>query len=106
MTAVKHKNYLYIAHVGDARAYLLLDNRLRRLTRDDTWVQKQLDANIITAEEAENHEWANVVTQVLGNRSEIKVHQSEPLRLKPGNIFLLCSDGLHGVLSNKQFIYS
>lgn len=102
VTAVQHKNYLYIAHVGDARIYLLLENRLRRLTRDDTLVQKQVDAGIITAKEAEEHEWRNVVTQVLGNKLEITVHQGEPQVLKPGNVFLLCSDGLHGVLSSEE----
>jgi protein phosphatase len=102
VAAVQHKNYLYIAHVGDARIYLLLENRLRRLTRDDTWVQKQVDAGIITAEEAEEHEWRNVVTQVLGNKLEITVHQGEPQALQPGNAFLLCSDGLHGVLSSEE----
>jgi PPM family protein phosphatase len=101
VATVQHKNQLYVAHVGDARVYLLLENRLRQLTRDDTWVQRQLDAEIITAEEAKNHEWRNVVTQVLGNKLEITVHQSEPQPLQPGNIFLLCSDGLHGVLSSE-----
>ncbi len=102
VAAVQHEGKLHVAHVGDARAYLLLENRLRRLTRDDTWVQKQVDAGVITTEEAENHELRNIVTQVLGNKLDITVHLSSVQDLHAGDIFLLCSDGLHGVLTNKQ----
>jgi len=102
VAAVQHEDKLHIAHVGDARAYLLMGNRLRRLTRDDTWVQKQVEAGIITTEQAEKHELRNVVTQVLGNKPQIDVHLSAPQELNEGDMFLLCSDGLHGVLSNEQ----
>ena len=105
VTAVQHQDQLYIAHVGDARIYMLVDTRLRQLTRDDTWVQKQVDAGIITLEEAEKHEWRNVVTQVLGNKLEITVHQPKPKTLQPGNMFLLCTDGLHGVLSPEKLYH-
>lgn len=102
VTAVQHEGQLYVAHVGDARAYLLMENHLRRLTRDDTWVQKQVDAGIITYEEAARHELRNVVTQVLGNKLDITVHQSAAYELRAGDTYLLCSDGLHGVLSKEQ----
>lgn len=102
VSAVQYEGQLFVAHVGDARAYLLMGNRLRRLTRDDTWVQKQIEAGIITAEQAEKHELRNVVTQVLGNKPEINVHMAVPQDLAPGDAFLLSSDGLHGVLSNEQ----
>jgi protein phosphatase len=102
VAAVQHDGHLFVAHVGDARAYLLTGNRLRRLTRDDTWVQKQVEAGIITTEQAEKHELRNVVTQVLGNKPEINVHMTEPQELATGDAFLLSSDGLHGVLSNEQ----
>jgi len=102
VAAVQHNEQLFVAHVGDARAYLLSGNRLRRLTRDDTWVQKQLEAGIITAKQAENHELRNVVTQVLGNKPDINVHMGAPQDLASGDAFLLSSDGLHGVLSNEQ----
>lgn len=102
VAAVQHEGQLYVAHVGDARAYLLMENHLRRLTRDDTWVQKQVDAGIITYEEAARHELRNIVTQVLGNKLDITVHQSATYELRAGDTYLLCSDGLHGVLSNEQ----
>ena len=104
VAAVQHENSLYIAHVGDARVYLLHKNKLQQLTRDDSWVQKQIDAGIITLEEAENHELRNVVTQALGNKLDIIVHQSEHENFRSGDRLLLCTDGLHGVLSDTEMI--
>lgn len=104
VAAVQHDRRLHIAHVGDARAYLLQGNRLRRLTRDDTWVQKQVEAGIITAADAERHELRNVVTQALGNKPELDVHLAQPQELNSNDRFLLCTDGLHGVLAN-EYLY-
>ncbi|MCB8966829.1 MAG: hypothetical protein H6660_08015 [Ardenticatenaceae bacterium] len=64
------------------------------MTRDDTWVQKQVEAGLITTEQAANHELRNVVTQVLGNKMDIEVHLSRPYTLQPYDILLLC-DGLY-----------
>ena len=102
VTAVFHEGYLYVAHVGDARAYLLMGNQLKQLTRDDTWVQKQVDAGVLTAQEAAEHELRNVVTQVLGNKEEIDVHLTKPLELHSNDRLLLCSDGLYDPLNDEQ----
>ncbi|MCB8989208.1 MAG: serine/threonine-protein phosphatase [Ardenticatenaceae bacterium] len=95
VAAVQDDGLIYVAHVGDARAYMVHDKRLRRMTRDDTWVQKQVEAGLITTEQAANHELRNVVTQVLGNKMDIEVHLSRPYTLQPYDILLLCSDGLY-----------
>ncbi|GJM41130.1 MAG: hypothetical protein DHS20C20_14120 [Ardenticatenaceae bacterium] len=102
VTAVLHNQYLYVAHVGDARAYFLMGDQLKRLTRDDTWVQKQVEANVLTPQEAANHELRNVVTQVLGNKEEIEVHLSHPVEVFSNDLFLLCSDGLHDPLNFQE----
>ena len=102
VTAVVHEGYLYVAHVGDARAYLLMGNQLKRLTRDDTWVQKQVEAGVFTPKQAAEHELRNVVTQVLGNKEDIDVHLMPPFELYTNDTFLLCSDGLYDPLSFKQ----
>jgi serine/threonine protein phosphatase PrpC len=102
VAAVVHEGYLYVAHVGDARAYLLMGNQLKRLTRDDTWVQKQVEAGVITPRQAAEHELRNVVTQVLGNKEDIDVHLTQPVALYTNDIFLLCSDGLYDPLNFKQ----
>jgi serine/threonine protein phosphatase PrpC len=102
VVAVWHQKTLYIAHVGDARVYLLHKNDLGQLTRDDSWVQQQIDAGIITADEAANHEFRNVVTQALGNKLEITVHQSQHDDIHRRDRLLLCTDGLHGVLNDAE----
>ena len=102
VAAVWHQKSLYVAHVGDARIYLLHKNELTQLTRDDSWVQQQIDAGIITAEEAKNHEYRNVVTQALGNKLDIIVHQSQPKDVHSQDKLLLCTDGLHGVVTDDE----
>jgi serine/threonine protein phosphatase PrpC len=102
VTAVQHNDHVIIAHIGDARAYLLQGRKLRRLTKDDTWVQKQVDAGIISKEAAEKHELRNVVTQVLGNKPEINVHISEPHEFGGSDILMLCSDGVYDVIDNEH----
>ncbi len=95
---------LNVAHVGDARAYLIRQGELRQLTRDDTWVQRQVEAGLITEEEAARHEFRNVVTQVLGNKPEINVNLSKTHTLRPGDVILLCSDGLYDALPDRRMI--
>ncbi|MCA9950472.1 MAG: protein phosphatase 2C domain-containing protein [Anaerolineales bacterium] len=102
VTCIIDQDVLTVAHVGDARVYLLRAGQLRQLTRDDSWVQRQVDAGLLTPDEAANHELRNVVTQVLGNKTDITVHLSDPIPLQAGDLMLLCSDGLYDVLSDRQ----
>lgn len=92
---------IHLAHVGDARAYLVRGEKLYRMTKDDTWVQQQVEAGIITAKQAAKHEMRNIVTQVLGNKESVTVN-SKSHRLQPDDILLLCSDGLYDTLSNSE----
>lgn len=104
VAAVQEGDKLIVAHVGDARAYLVRQGELQQLTRDDTWVQRQVDAGLIKEEEALKHEFRNVVTQVLGNKAEINVNLSQTHQLQLGDVILLCSDGLYDVLPDKLLI--
>ncbi|MBE2221537.1 MAG: serine/threonine-protein phosphatase [Anaerolineae bacterium] len=99
VTAVHHEGILYIAHVGDSRAYLISGQKLKPLTRDDSLVQKQLDAGVITPAEAAQHQFRNLVTQVLGNRIDIEIHLAEPQPFAEADTLLLCTDGLSGVVA-------
>lgn len=87
-----------LAHVGDSRAYLLRDGKLSQLTKDHTFVQTLVDAGRITPEEAAVHEKRNLLIKALDG-----VHHVEPdlsmREVKAGDRFLLCSDGLSGVLT-------
>lgn len=102
VTAVQNEGALYLTHIGDARAYLLREGKLRRLTKDHTWVQEQVDSHLITAEQAEKHELRNVVTRVLGNKETVDVPPVKPITLQTNDIYLLCSDGLYDTLPKER----
>lgn len=91
-----------VAHVGDARAYLVRKGKISRLTKDHTWVQEQVEAGTLTREEAASHELRNVVTRVLGNKNEVEVELSGPFQVEPDDLLLLCSDGLYDALSERE----
>lgn len=86
-----------IAHVGDSRAYLMRDNTLRLLTNDHSWVSEQVRRGLITEEQARVHPMKNVVTQALGGAERLSVEIDE-LELVPGDIVMLCSDGLNSMV--------
>lgn len=85
-----------LAHVGDSRAYLLRDGALRQVTRDDTFVQMLVDEGVITPEQAISHPRRAVVTQAIqGEQIDPTYLTMEP---RPGDRWLLCSDGLSNVV--------
>ena len=88
-----------VAHVGDSRAYRLRDGRLDQLTQDHTWVHEQVVAGLLSSEQARSHPLKNVVTRALGGESEVVVDVRE-VQVQPGDFYLLCSDGLTGMLSD------
>lgn len=92
--------YWVLAHLGDSRAYLLRDNHLIRMTTDHSYVQHLIDMGHITPEEARNHPQRNVVMRVLGD-FDIDPRPDIALRMAhPSDRWLLCSDGLCGVLED------
>lgn len=90
-----------VAHVGDSRAYRLRDNRLDQLTQDHTWVQEQVVAGFLSKEQARLHPLKNVVTRALGGDSDVLVDVRE-MEVRPGDLYLLCSDGLTSLVSDAQ----
>jgi protein phosphatase len=88
-----------IAHVGDSRAYRLRDGELEQLTDDHTWVNEQVVAGFLSREQARFHPLKNVVTRALGGGSEVVVDLREEAA-RAGDLYLLCSDGLTGMLSD------
>ena len=88
-----------VAHVGDSRAYRLRNGRLEQLTQDHTWVNEQVVAGFLSKEQARSHPLKNVVTRALGGESDVLVDVRE-LEILSGDIYLLCSDGLTGMLSD------
>lgn len=94
-------NSAIIGHVGDSRAYLVRDGRLIRLTSDHSWVNEQVKLGLLSAEDAQRHPWRNIVTRALGNRAEVDVDLMEQ-PMEPGDLFLLCSDGLNTMLRDGE----
>ncbi|MCO6559103.1 MAG: Stp1/IreP family PP2C-type Ser/Thr phosphatase [Bifidobacterium sp.] len=89
-----------ITHIGDSRAYLLRDGKIRRMTQDHSYVQHLIDTGRISEAEARNHPQRNVVMRVLGD-FDIDPHPDIAVfTAKPGDRWLLCSDGLSGVLED------
>lgn len=92
--------YWVVAHIGDSRAYLLRDGHLSRITCDHGYVQHLIDTGRITPAEAKNHPQRNVVMRVLGD-FDIDPHPDISIRkAHPADRWLLCSDGLCGVLED------
>jgi serine/threonine protein phosphatase PrpC len=88
---------------GDSRAYLLRDGRLTQLTRDDSVVQTLLDGGLISQAQARVHRQANVLTRALGARTELQLSLSEG-PMQPGDVYLLCTDGLSNMLDEADLI--
>lgn len=91
----------YIAHVGDSRIYLYLgkEKQLHRITKDHSFVQTLVDAGQITDEEAEHHPNKNRILKALGIKPDLAPSFGR-VRPKNGDIFLICSDGLSGMISD------
>lgn len=90
--------HVAIGSVGDSRVYLLAGDTFSQLTTDDSWAATILAHDPgIRPEDIAHHPMRNVLTNVLGGRPTVDVHLSERV-LTGGEVFLLCSDGVHGVL--------
>ena len=92
---------LYIAQVGDSRAYLMRQSKVRQLTKDQSLMQRLIEAGEITAEEAEVSERRNMILQALGPEAAIKVDITHQ-QLRRGDVLVLCSDGLSGVVRDHE----
>jgi protein phosphatase len=86
-----------VAHVGDSRAYLIREGQLSRITNDHSWVFEQVQAGMLTEAEAEKHPLRNVITRALGGALQVTPDASE-IEARSGDVFLLCSDGLTGMV--------
>jgi PPM family protein phosphatase len=82
-----------IGHVGDSRTYRLKDKTLKQLTKDHSLVQEQVDKGLITPEEARRHAMRNVILRAVGVNDTVALDILKGKK-KPGDLFLLCSDGL------------
>jgi PPM family protein phosphatase len=92
-------NRYLIGQVGDSRAYLLRENRFHQLTKDHSYVQEQVDLGYLTPEQARSHPYANVITRCVGASADVMPDIFSGT-VRPGDVFLLASDGLTGMVED------
>lgn len=110
---------LYTASAGDSRLYLLRNQAIRRLSIDHTWIQEALEAGAINPEQAKVHPNAHVIRRYLGSPQQVvpdlrlrlspaesdrEAEANQGLRLLPGDVLLLCSDGLHDLVEDGEIL--
>lgn len=110
---------LYIATLGDSRIYLIRDQVVQQLNIDHTWVQEALDSGVINEEEARNHPRRHLIRSYLGSANPIKpdlrlymdlnenqeqAKANQGLPLIPGDLLLLCTDGLTDLVADEEFL--
>jgi PPM family protein phosphatase len=98
------KGQAVLSHVGDSRIYRLRGRELTRLTPDHTFVQEMIDEGEMTEDDVGTHPLRNMLTQALGTGEPLKTVFSDVVPVEPGDTFLLCSDGLTNMVSDKTII--
>ena len=91
------EDHFVAANVGDSRVYLLHADKLQQISLDDTLTRAMVEQGLITPEKLKTHPMRNLLTQSLGSSEKVDVHLREHT-IEHGDILLLCSDGLYGVL--------
>jgi len=90
-----------VGHVGDSRLYVLRGGELVRMTSDHSWVNEQVKLGLMDDDTAQRHPMRNIVTRALGSRPDVLVDLTS-MQVRPGDVFLLCSDGLNTMLADEQ----
>lgn len=104
VTAIVTSDKVYVAHVGDSRAYIVSANgTLRQLTRDHSMVQDLLERGTLTADEAKSFPGKNIITRAIGVDSRVAVDFLEE-DYADGDILLLCTDGLTNYVSDEEIV--
>lgn len=90
-----------IGQVGDSRVYLLRQGQLTQLTKDHSYVQEQVDAGHLTPEQARSHPYSNVITRCVGASAEVEPDSFQG-EVRAGDLFLVASDGLTGMVDDRR----
>jgi len=99
--AVVREDAVLVVQVGDSRCYLIRNDGMSQVTEDHSWVQEQVSRGAMTLEEAELSPFRNVITRSLGAAPEVEP-ELFAVKLEPGDRFILCSDGLNGMMSDAE----
>lgn len=94
-------NRLILGHIGDSRCYRLRAGVLQQITRDHSWLQEQVDAGILTREQAAASSSRNLVTRALGVEPNVQMEVNE-FQVAPDDLFVMCSDGLTDMVCDED----
>lgn len=94
--------HAWFAHVGDSRIYLVRDGGIKQLTDDHSLVATMVREGLLTPAEAETHPRRNVLQRSMGVAEDVEIDVRGPFELRAGDTFILCSDGLHGVVKEPE----
>jgi serine/threonine protein phosphatase PrpC len=92
---------IFVANVGDSRAYIIRDGALKQISQDHSWVAEQVRAGVLTAEQARTHERRNQIYRSLGNAGEVEVDVFTE-QVQNGDTLVLCTDGLSEVVDDEE----
>jgi len=92
----------WFAHVGDSRIYMVRGDAVKQLTEDHSLVAVMVREGLLTAAEAENHPRRNVLQRSIGVGEEVDIDIRGPIELQENDTFVLCSDGLHGLVKENE----
>ncbi len=101
VAAVLQGDNLYVANVGDSRAYLVREQSIEQVTRDHSWVNEQVEAGIITEQEAREHLYRNIITRSLGTKPSVDIDFFQR-KVQPGDVLVLCCDGLSNEVEDDE----
>jgi protein phosphatase len=95
----------WLAHIGDSRIYLLRSSRIYQMSEDDSVVAQMVRDGLITSEQAHSHENRNVLVRALGTKIDVQLASAPaPFQCRPADRFLLCSDGLHDLVTEEEML--
>jgi serine/threonine protein phosphatase PrpC len=103
VAALIRGNEVIVANVGDSRAYIIQADRIEQITQDHSLMAEMINDGVITAEQAETHPYRNVILRSIGAYETVQVDLFSR-QLAPGDILILCSDGLTRLVSNNELV--
>jgi protein phosphatase len=101
--AAIHGRRAFVGHVGDSRAYLIRGQQIYQVTKDHSWIEEQLERGVLDERQAEQHEWRNLLTRVLGTQVAVAPDIAE-IGVNAGDFLVLSTDGLHDLVRPEEIL--
>src|SRR5689334_5739036 len=99
---VLKNNKAWFGHVGDSRIYRVREDKIEQMTEDHSLVASMVREGLLTPKEAENHPRRNVLQRSMGVGEDVEIDVSGPFPVQTNDVFVLCSDGLHGLVKEPE----